>query len=320
MTDHRDQSDKDRIAEEAARWVARLQSGDATEEDRRQFAEWVERDPAHRESFDEFSRLWGDLKDVPIPPDRLKNLKGARRRAAVTRVAGLAVLLLFSATLYEMGFLDRLRADHYTAVGEVRSITLVDGTRVDLNTDTAIAVDYSDMARRVRVLRGEAFFNVARNPDRPFTVEDGAISATAVGTRYSLRTADGGFPGDVQVEEGQVVVQSRAERVLVGAGNAANMSGNGHVTVTPYDVTSATAWRSGKLVFSGRPLREVLEVLARYRHGRIFVADEAAAEQRVSGIFDLSDTDEALREIQSSLPVIVNRLTGLAVVVRSRTP
>ena len=320
MTDQRDERDKDRIAEEAAGWVARLQSSDATDEDRRRFAEWLERDPAHREAYDEFSRLWGDLKDVPIPPDRLKKLRGQRRRAAVSRAAGLAALVIVSAAAYDMGVLDRIRADHYTAVGEVRTVVLDDGTRVDLNTDTAITVDYSDDARRVRVLRGEAFFDVARNPDRPFTADDGTLAAEAVGTQYGLRTAAGSFRGDVQVEEGKVAVRIGADQVLVEAGNAAMLTSRGHVVVAPSDVAGRMAWRSGRLVFSGRPLREVLATLERYRHGRIFVVDEAAAEQKVSGIFDLKDTEEALREIESSLPVTVTHVTGLAVVVRSRTP
>lgn len=318
MTDRRAQSGKDRVAEEAAGWVARLQSSDATEEDRRQFAEWLGRDPAHREAYDEFRRLWGELKDVPVPPDRLKKLRGARRRAALSRAAGLAVAAFFFVSVYQTGVLDRVRADYATSVGEVRTVVLDDGTRVDLNTDTAIAVDYSEAARYVRLLRGEAFFDVASNPARPFTVEDGTISATAVGTQYSLRTAAGSFHGDVQVEEGRVEVRSGAERVLVNAGNAATLTALGHVTVQPADVAGAMSWRAGKLVFSGRPLREVLSTLERYRHGRIFIMDDAAARQRVSGIFNLDNTDEALREIESTLPVTVTHMTGFVTVVRSR--
>lgn len=320
MTDHRGESDQDRIAKEAAGWVARLQSRDATDADLERFSDWLRRDPAHREAYDEFSTLWGELKDVPIPSERLETLKGARRRAAARRVAGLAMIAVLSAALYQMGSLDRMRADYYTAVGEVRTVALEDGTRVALNTDTAIALDYSAETRRVRILRGEAFFDVASNPARPFVVDDGTISARAVGTHYSVRTASGSFRGDVQVEEGQVEVRSGFQQVLVEAGNAANLTAQGEVVVLPADVTGATAWRSGKLVFSGRPLREVLSTLERYQRGRIFILDDAAAERKVSGIFDLNDTEGALRELESSLPVSVTHVAGLAVVVRSRAP
>jgi transmembrane sensor len=320
MTDDRRQSDKDRIAEKAAGWVARLQSNDATDEDRRQFAEWLDHDPGHREAYDEFRKLWGDLKDVPIPPDRLKKLRGIRKRAVAYRAAGIAVIFLLGTSLFQSGFIDRLRADYYTSVGEVRTITLEDGTRVDLNTDTAIAVDYSETARRVRILRGEAFFDVTKNPLRPFVVADDALTATAVGTQYAVRSTAGSFRGDVQVEEGRVEVRSGAQQELVEAGYAATLTAQGRVSVQRSAVGDVTAWRTGKLIFSGRPLREVLATLERYRHGQILVVDEEAAGRKVSGIFDLNDTEGALRELESSLPVSVTHVTGLMVIVRSRTP
>jgi transmembrane sensor len=201
-------------------------------------------------------------------------------------------------------------------VGEVRTVTLVDGSRVDLNTDTAIMVDYSDKARRIRILRGEAFFSVTKNPLRPFIVSDNEFTATAVGTRYAVRAESGA--GDVQVEEGRVEIRNGAARIMLDAGFAANIAARGGITVYRADVGDATAWRSGRLIFSQRPLRAVLATLARYRHGRIVIADSAAAEQKVSGIFDLNDTDGALREIESSLPIDVTRVTGLLLVVRSR--
>ncbi|MBJ7532722.1 FecR family protein [Rhodomicrobium vannielii ATCC 17100] len=320
MSNKRARKDKDRIAEDAAGWVARLQSSDATEEDHKQFAEWLALDPAHREAHGMYRRLWGELRDVPIPSDRLKKLARTRRRTAAARATGFAVVAFVFLSMHQIGLLDRLRADHSTSVGEVRMVALEDGTQVDLNTDTAISVSFSEKARRVTVLRGEAFFDVAKNPARPFTVEGGTISAVAVGTRYSVHSATGGFHGDIQVEEGRVDVRTGSERVTVDAGHEATLNAEGKVTVRPADVGSTTAWRTGKLVFSNRPLRDVLATLERYRKGRIFILDEAAAGSRVSGIFDLTDTEEALREIETTLPVTVTRLTGLMVIVRSRTP
>jgi len=310
--------DDTRIAEQAAGWVARLQSSDATDEDRRRFEEWLERDPAHREAFEEFRELWGDLKDVPVPPDRLKKLKNARRRASVLRGGALALLVVFCASFYQSGYIDRMRADYYTSVGEVRTITLDDGSQVDLNTDTAITVDYSDSARRIRILHGEAYFSVAKNPQRPFIVSSDDLTATAVGTQYAVSAQSDG--DDVQVEEGRVEVHAGTERVLLEAGFAALLGDHGHLSVVGSAVGNATAWRAGRLIFSDQPLRKVLATLARYRHDRIVIVDEDAAEQKVSGIFDLNDTDGALREIESSLPVAVTPVAGLLVIVRSRSP
>jgi len=316
MAGRRQQGNEDRIAEEAAGWVARLQSSDATDRDRRDFELWLARDASHQAAYDEFRTLWGDLKDVPIPPGRLKKLRSSRR-SAVSSVAAVGIIAVLSVALYRMGMIDRMRADYYTAVGEVRSLTLADGSRVDLNTDTAIAVRFSAGERHIELLRGEAFFEVTKNPLRPFVVEDSALKARALGTRYGVRTAAGGFGGDVQVEEGRVEVSHDSDRVVLEAGDVATLT-QGRISLSKGDVSSDTAWRTGKLMFSGQPLRDVLATLERYRHGKIIVLDQAAAERTVSGIFDLNDTDQALQSLEKNLPVSVTRLTGMMVVVRSR--
>ncbi|WP_334419163.1 MULTISPECIES: FecR family protein [unclassified Bradyrhizobium] len=307
----------DRIAEEAACWVARLQSADATEQDRHEFQAWLGRDVAHQAAYDEFKELWAELKDVPIPSNRLRKLR-ISRRAVVKNVVALGIVAMLSATLYQMGFVDRMRADHYTAVGEVRSFTLSDGSRVDLNTDSAIAIHYSRTERRIELLRGEAFFAVIRDRERPFVVKDISLEARALGTQYGVRAQSGDSLGDVRVEQGQVEVTGDRDRVVLEAGDVARLTAQGRLAVTKADIANDTAWRSGKLVFSGQPLRDVLATLDRYRRGRIVILDNTAAEQRVSGIFDLNDTDQALRVLEESLPVSVTHLTGLMVVVRSR--
>lgn len=307
----------DSILEAAAAWVARLQSDDATAADRQAFENWIAENPDHRAAYDELRALWSDLGEVPIPEGRLGELR-ARRRRRVGGFIGLClaagVALLSLATPYG----DRWRADYYTGVGEIRHITLEDGTDVDLNTDTALVIRYDQGQRKVRILRGEAFFDVAKNPLRPFVVEDGSLSATALGTRYSVGSARANFAADVQVEEGRVQVEAAGQHALLGAGEAATVDAQGRLSVSKADVDSATAWRDGKLVFSRRPLGQVLATLERYRHGRILLLDETAGGLEVSGIFDLHDTDDALRVLEASLPLRVTRLSGLMVVVQSR--
>ncbi|GAB4065097.1 FecR family protein [Ancylobacter sonchi] len=309
-------SGDDRRAEEAAGWVARLQSRDATDEDRRDFRDWLKLDPANEAAFEELRSLWGELQAVPVRPDRLKKLRRSRA-AIIGNLVAIALIAALATTLYQMGFIDRLRADHYTSVGEVAHFTLEDGTRIDLNTDSAVRVLYSATERRIELLRGEAFFEVTRNPARPFVVDDGSLSATALGTRYGVRR-DENFGGAAQVEEGRVEVVSAHARVVLGPGEMARVARDGTLDVETGDISGRSAWRDGKLVFSGQPLRDVLETLQRYRHGRIVVLDDAAANLKVSGIFDLRDTDEALQVLETSLPVAISHLTGMMVVVRSR--
>ncbi|SCB33793.1 FecR family protein [Rhizobium hainanense] len=317
MSRNRKEKIEDRLAEAAAGWVARLQSADATDQDRADFQCWLRAHPSHAAAYDEMSALWGSLKDAPVSLDGLK-----ARRLSRTRVAGLAavfgLIAVTSCMLGQFGLIDRWRADYYTDVGEVRSITLEDGTQVDLDTDTAIAVRYSAGERRIQLLRGQAFFDVAKNPLRPFIVDDGGLSATALGTHYSVQTSTGSLSQMVQVEEGFVEVKTGGSDTVLGAGDTIAVDRSGRATLAKADIANDSAWRYGKLVFSAAPLAKVAQTLSRYRHGRVVVLDAQAADRKVSGVFDLTNTDEALAIIESNLPVSVTRVTDMLVVIRSK--
>lgn len=297
------------IAEEAAGWVARLSSRDATAEDRRRFEEWRAQSPDHATAFKEMSALWGDLAQVP------KSVAPRRRKAAGGGIAALLLLGCLGFIAEEAGFIDRFRADYYTPVGGIQTISLDDGSLVTLNTNSAIQVKYGQTERHIVLLRGEAFFHVAPNPARPFVVDGKESQATALGTHYAVRVGD---RDDIMVEEGQVAVTSGTQRAVLKAGDVAHVDEEGRLRTGTGDVVSLMSWRTGKLVFSGRPLSEVLAELGRYQRGQILVLDDAASNIRVSGVFDAKDVDEALLALQQSLPIRVTRLAGMVTIVRSR--
>ncbi|CAN7623374.1 FecR family protein [Bosea sp. LjRoot237] len=317
MAEPDDRSQEERRSEEAAGWVARLQSSDATAADREGFAAWCARDPKNAETYQEFSSLWGELKEAPVPKDRLRKLRATRR---ARRAAGLGVLLLAAAGLgvSQSGWVDRLQADHSTGIGEIRSVALPDGSRAVLNTDTALRLRFDGSRRQVELLRGEAYFEVAPMPARPFVAVGETLEATALGTRFAMQLSHDGRGPDVAVEEGRVAVRSRDAQAELRAGDEATLGSDGRLVLSRPDVAEQIAWKDGKLVFSDRPLSEVLATLGRYRRGRILVLDDRAARQRISGVFDVADTDDALATLEASLPVSVTRLTGLMVIVRSR--
>lgn len=317
MAEPGDRSQEERRSEEAAGWVARLQSSDATAADREGFAAWCAHDPKNAEAYRDLSSLWGELREAPVPKDRLQKLRAARR---TRRLAGLGMLLLAAAGLgvSQTGWVDRLQADHSTGVGEVRSVVLPDGSRVVLNTDTALRLRFDGSRRQVELLRGEAYFEVAPMPARPFVAVGETLEATALGTRFAMQLSQDGRGPDVAVEEGRVAVRSREAQVELRAGDEATLGSDGRLALSRTDVAQQVAWKDGRLVFSDRPLVEVLATLGRYRRGRILVLDERAARQRISGVFDISNTDDALATLEASLPVSVTRLTGLMVIVRSR--
>lgn len=310
MTDISSGAQDDAIAEEAAGWVARLGSRDATGDDRRRFEQWKAKSPAHAAAFEEMQSLWGDLAHVPksVAPR-------SRKRIAGGGIAALLLMGCLGAIAKETGLVDRYRSDFHTPVGGIRTVSLEDGSVVTLNTDSAIRVKYAQAERRIVLLRGEAFFDVAPNPARPFVVSGDDTQAIALGTHYAVKV---GERDEVMVEEGHVAVTAGGERAVLEAGGMAEVGDDGHLRTRTGDVASLTSWRSGKLVFSGRPLGEVLAELGRYRRGRIMVLDDRAAGFRVSGVFDAGNVDQALQALEQGLPISVTRLTGLVTIVRSR--
>jgi len=300
----------------AARWAARLQSSDASPVDHAQFQQWLDQDPRHVRAYDEFDQLWTDLQDVPLPPGKLKKIRrgrSVRRSAAV----GLGMVAMMAIGAEHFGILDRINADHYTRTGQTDQVRLPDGTMVSLNSDSAIKVAYSSQRREVVLLRGEAFFDVQHNPDRPFVVIDDQFRARAVGTRYGVREHSISVAPDVQVEEGvvEVTADTSRERVMLHAGDGAFLSDDGTFSVTKTDVGNETAWRDGKLVFSNQPLRDVLATLEKHRFGKIVLLSDAAGAQRVSGIFELSNTDQALSALVAGLPIRITLATDLLTII-----
>jgi transmembrane sensor len=318
--------DEDPVEAEAAAWVVRLSSSDATEVDRAAFDAWLAADPAHPAAYAEMDAFWHRLGHVPDTRPRRAADGAADRpsgeptkgsaKGATKGPAGLAaVLVLGGALAWQAGLADWLRADLWSGVGTITHATLADGSSVDLNTGTAIALRFTGAERRVELLRGEAVFEVARDPGRPFVVAGGGVSVRAVGTIFVVRADEAGRP--VGVAEGRVDVGIAGRHLDVSAGEAVIAPDGAVPTVAKADVGRAMAWRGGRLTVSGEPLSDVLATLGRYRRGRIVLLDAKAGKRRVTGVFDLRDTDEALDAIAASLSLRVTRLTPLLVLVDS---
>ncbi|MGX7707743.1 FecR family protein [Methylobacterium sp. Gmos1] len=308
-----DPVEEDPIEAQAAAWVVRLSSSDATEADRAAFAAWLAADPAHAAAHAEMAAFWHRLGHVPDA--RQRRTKGAARGTAKGPAGLAAVLVLGGALAWQAGLADWLRADLWSGVGAITHATLDDGSRVDLNTGTAIALRFTEVERRVELLRGEAVFDVARDPGRPFVVEGGGVSVRAVGTVFVVRADGAGRP--VGVSEGRVDVAIADRHLAVSAGEAVIAPDGAAASVVKADIGRATAWRDGRLTVSGEPLSDVLATLGRYRRGRILLLDARAGARRVTGAFDLRDTDEALEAIAASLSLRVTRVTPLLVLVGS---
>lgn len=299
----------------AAEWVARLDGSPLSEDEKRALRSWLEEDPDHRAAFDEAASTWRDLSLLRHDPGPLRELLPSRRRATTHRAARIGAvigLLILAAGVVRYQFGDPwllAAADYRTAPGELRTVTLRDGSSVELGPASAIAIEFNDHERRVKLLAGEVFFSAApRNgkEPRPFVVEAAGGTTTALGTQFVIGEAGDG--ADVLAVEHQieVAVRQNGERhgVVLSPGQEVSYTpGNGMGQVRTRDVEVATGWRRGMLVFSGAPLGNVVETLNRYRRGRIVILDGTLAQRRVSGVFATNDLGDAIETITSELGI-----------------
>ncbi|WP_158091226.1 FecR family protein [Thalassospira mesophila] len=226
-------------------------------------------------------------------------------RGAGALLASLVVLVCLTAGVIVPGMVGPvagLFADYATGIGERRTVTLPDGTIVRLNTASALSVNYSPNRREVHLAAGEALFEVAKNPNRPFVVMAANGQARAVGTVYDVQLGDDGV--HVGVREGIVAVstgQSATRPVNVTAGQRVSYDGSGKLSGVISDgVDAQTAWMRGKLIFNRQPLSAVIAEIQRYRQGRIILANPDLAGLKVSGVFDLNDLDDLLKSIDDT--------------------
>ncbi len=251
----------------------------------------------------------------PLPPARSPRRAAftPRRLGAGLGAAAIAALLMIAVL---PGVLLRMEADVATDTAELRAVTLEDGTHIRLAPESAVDVAFADGERRVRLLRGDAFFEVASDPARPFRVAAGGTVATVLGTAFEVRRGGGGAA--VAVRHGHVRVDddSTAPRVSeeLRAGDWVRVTEDGVVRGRTQPDAVAD-WLRGELVVRDRPAGEIVAALRPYYRGAILVRDEAFAARRVSGIYDLRDPERTLRALGEAHGATVRRISPWLLVV-----
>ena len=304
------------ISQQAARWWVVLHNMDASAAEKHEFVEWVARAPERVEACLRVARVhtavsradvrWPEtsaedlVRDalaapddsvVPLRPLVPRRRDEEHRRPALRWVAGLAASVILAACLGWWLMLARPE-QFQTKVGEQHSVLLVDGSRVTLNTASRIEVSLRADHRIVRLLQGEALFEVTHEAQRPFDVYAGNVVVRAVGTQFDIdRRAT---CTAVTVVEGRVAMIAAGSR----AGTLPVLSARDRVIVDSagpgaleHDVNLAetTAWTQHQLVFHHRPLGEVADEFSRYNVGRIQIHSPSLRDQEVTGTFRSND-------------------------------
>ncbi|HHJ1298929.1 MAG: FecR family protein [Pseudomonas capeferrum] len=274
------------LSDDAIDWQVLLHAGNATAADHARYQRWCALSPAHAEAAREAQALWQDIGHTPTaqvvapPPVR-------RRRHWAAGLAASVVVLAAGFTGWQQAPI--WLADYHTGLGQRQAITLADGSRVLLNSGSALTVAFTDRERRVVLNAGEALFETA-NDARPFVVDTEGEAVRGTAATFSVRR-----DGRVVLAQGEATVGER------------------RVPVSP-DASAQTAWQRGKLIFNGKPLGQVLAELERYQQGRILLSDTTLAALEVSGVFDLDEPQALLRTLEQRYGLKVTYLPWLAVV------
>jgi transmembrane sensor len=304
-------------ADQAVEWLVRLQSEQATDEDRTDFASWYAASDAHRTAYAEARAFVQTLREpahevwdeqVTGRPVAVESkVRSWIPAFAVCSMLALALLFLWSA--FPLRMPDDVIA---TGKGQHRQITLPDGSAITLNANTALRVAFSDHRRAIELQAGEAFFIVAKDAERPFEVHAADGRTRAVGTRFNVRLRE--TTATITVVEGVVEVshqpgfsnaaRSPTEPVQIHPNQAVSYSRErGLGSVASSDTLTSLAWQRGQLVFNKKPLADVIDELNEQWEGHIFVTGSRLRRLPVNGVFDIHAPQSVVRAIERTFHI-----------------
>ena len=278
----------------AAEWFA-ARLGPRREELAAAFTAWLDAHPRHRHEYAACELTWRMAANAPVPRDSSGVAPPLHRRPSLARVA-MAALAASLAAIAIGTWVFRGSAPplvYRTGPGEQRMVQLADGSQVTINTRSLLEVRIDRRHRDLRLVTGEAFFNVVKDPARPFIVATDIGSARAVGTRFNVLVESGRV--EVSTEEGKVLVQPPNETsggVLATAGTRATLArGMRQAAIDRADLNRIDNWRARRLEFDRVPLSEVLAEFSRYTVLPIRAATPAVGQVSVSAVLKVGDID-----------------------------
>ncbi|PZQ53432.1 MAG: iron dicitrate transport regulator FecR [Novosphingobium pentaromativorans] len=296
--------------EQAREWLVRLSSGTMSAEELQSLDSWTAADPRNRAAFLHERRTWQDLESLRDAFESAPQTAPAARSPGNWRwlpVAAAAALVWFAAPSVWLW----ARADASTAAGEIREVPLADGSRAVLDSESAIAVDYDDKARSVRLLKGRAWFAVRHGDARPFRVAAADGTVRDIATAFEVDDTSGRTRAGVT--EGAIAMGG----LVLHAGEQAQFGADGKATaLAAIPAERIAGWRRGELLLREVPLESAIGALARYRRAPVFTMGDLSHEPPISGSFRADRPDEALDTLAAMRGLERLRLPGGVVVLR----
>ena len=299
------------VLEEAAEWLMRLSENDLSDSERAEWEHWKVSSPERDRAWARAQLLQSKLGGLPpsLAMSALDRPSNPERRAALGKLALLLAVMPVGWGSWKLAQSQQWTADYRTAVGERREWTLADGSRITLNTNTAVDVLFDSQQRLIRLREGEILVQTATDNSplaRPFLVSTAQGHMQALGTRFIVRqlspfTHLAVLEGAVKV----VLAENRqAESLIVNAGQRMAFTAQAFGAANPTD-RNASAWTQGMLMADKMRLADFVAEVTRYRHGFVRF-DPAIADLRISGAFPISDSQRTLNMLVQTYPVRAN--------------
>lgn len=330
---------KEDIQDQACLWISRIDRG-LNSQEKQDLAVWCQLSNAHHNTLLEMASFWDELSVVKelsgiFPLEKTNTSVKFTSLASMAKAACFAFVSLLSLnTLLDESFIPNVPSYHewqltqtkhfHTDIGEQRRVTLPDGSEVSLNTNSKIELVFNPKQRHIRLLQGEAQFDVAKDMERPFTVEAGTKSFTALGTIFNVQKNDSQSL-ELVVTEGKVLIAKADEEldaikaafnpasntllsgVIVTAGKKADIISQHLASIhsmSEEDVQRDLAWQNGMLIFDGEPLEYALADISRYTKSEFDIVDEHIADVKVAGFFKAGDIEGLLASLEANFNIV----------------
>lgn len=308
------EAEYDAITDAAAHWCMRLHAVDCSTEERLAFEQWRDAHPLHAFEYEAMLEIWDVAGHLPRPEPvatapMSKSVAFWRQYAVAAAVCALA-LPLAAYTGWNLGWLPN-SYQQFESTGNLREVTLSDGSQVELNLNTKLTYSNYKDERRVTLKKGEAFFTVSHDTSHPFVVRAANGKIRVTGTRFNVWR----YEDQVRVNlvEGSVLVTSNTalpgDGLLLGPSMQAHYKHGDYIPQISqiYANDNSLAWRSGKLVLDNLPLTDALPLINRYLTNPLMLADSSTGAIRVGGVYNIKEMNTLINTLPRVLPVYLTR-------------
>ncbi|PCH97909.1 MAG: hypothetical protein COB83_00355 [Gammaproteobacteria bacterium] len=330
------------IDDEASIWLVRLDNGNLSEQSRKELRTWLAADKRHPVALKAMADIWDDIDEALIiinDEKPSKNISFWPIVKPILKPLALAASISFITIFIWLAMPSNVQKNSYaTLIGQHMDTTFADGSIIHLNTNSHIETAFSDEKRIIKLIKGEVLFEVAHDPNRPFIVYAGDRLVQAIGTKFVVHLKSENI--QVTVTDGKVKMSKVAlntkladikklnnatiqnDDIFINKGEKIIVSGDKTPTlihIKPENIKRELAWLDGKLIFDNEELLDVIEEINRYVDIEIILKDPSLHKIRISGRFDLGDSEALIEAIELSFNIKSQRLDSNKIILTKKT-